>query len=254
MGDHQEGPLGRAHPVHALGDDAERVDIEPGVGFVEDRQGGLEDGHLEDLVALFLAAREALVHRPPDEVQVEVEKLRPFLYQAQEVHRVEFGLAAVPPNLVDRRLQEVGVVHPGDLHRVLEGEEDALPGANLGLHLGDVLTAVAEDSRRDVVALAARDHVREGALPGAVRPHHRVDLAHRNLEIEAAQDFAAPDLDAQAADFEEIRHPTAPSRLTPSSFWASTANSMGSSESTSRANPLTIRDTASSGSMPRWRQ
>jgi len=251
VGDHQEGPLGRAHPVHALGDDPEGVDVEPGIGLVEHREGGLEDGHLEDLVPLLLAAREALVHRPLDEVLVEVEQFHPVAHQAQEVHRVEFGLAAVLPDLVDRRLQEVGVVHPGDLDRILEGEEDALAGAFLGLQLRDVLAPVTDDALRDRVALAARDHMRQGALPRAVRPHHRVGLAQRDLEIEAAQDLAALDLDVQAADFEEGRHPTAPSRLTPSSFWASTANSIGSSESTSRANPFTISDTASSGSMPR---
>src|SRR5438067_6170572 len=43
---------------------------------------------------------------------------------------------------------------------------------------------------------------------------------------------------------EWTRHPTLPSRLIPSNFCASTANSIGSCLSTSRAKPLTISATA----------
>ena len=46
-------------------------------------------------------------------------------------------------------------------------------------------------------------------------------------------------------------HPTLPSRLIPSSFCASTANSIGSCFNTSRAKPLTISATALSASSPR---
>ena len=45
--------------------------------------------------------------------------------------------------------------------------------------------------------------------------------------------------------------PTLPSKLTSSSFWASTANSMGSSLNTWRQKPLTIMFTASSLLIPR---
>ena len=49
-------------------------------------------------------------------------------------------------------------------------------------------------------------------------------------------------------------YPTDPSSETCRSFWASTANSIGSFDSTSRAYPLTIRPTASSGPIPLWLQ
>src|SRR5687768_7562861 len=48
-----------------------------------------------------------------------------------------------------------------------------------------------------------------------------------------------------------LGHPTLPSKLIPSSFCASTANSIGSCFSTSRAKPLTISATAASASRPR---
>lgn len=49
-------------------------------------------------------------------------------------------------------------------------------------------------------------------------------------------------------------HPTAPSSDTSSSFFASTANSIGSSRKTCLQKPSTIIDTASSSPMPRLRQ
>jgi hypothetical protein len=52
---------GGADPVHALADDPQRVDVQPGVGLVEDGDLRLEQLHLEDLVALLLPAREPLV-------------------------------------------------------------------------------------------------------------------------------------------------------------------------------------------------
>src|SRR3546814_7882105 len=50
---------------------------------------------------------------------------------------------------------------------------------------------------------------------------------------------------------QQLFHPTLPSRLIPRSFWASTANSMGSCCSTSRQKPFTISATASSAESPR---
>src|SRR5450759_2937185 len=46
----------RRNPVDALGDNFERIDIEPGVGLVEDGHLRVQQLHLEDLVALLLAA------------------------------------------------------------------------------------------------------------------------------------------------------------------------------------------------------
>src|SRR5262245_51165348 len=52
----------------------------------------------------------------------------------------------------------------------------------------------------------------------------------------------------------EAHYPTLPSKLTPSSFCASTANSIGSSRNTSLQKPLTIMFTASSADRPRCLQ
>src|ERR1019366_2370714 len=88
-----------------------------------------------------------------------------------------------------------------------------------------------------------------------VGTHERVHLARANREIDALEDFSAVFLDRgmKIRDFEKI-HPTDPSSETPSSFCASTANSIGSSLRTRLAKPLTMSETASAAESPRWRQ
>jgi len=58
-------------------------------------------------------------------------------------------------------------------------------------------------------------------------------------------------LDHSAFIHRSVFQPTLPSRLTPSNFFASAANSMGNSRNTSLQNPLTIMLMASSKLIPR---
>ena len=87
--DDDERALGAAHRVDAVGDDAQRVDVEARVGFVEQRERRLEHRHVEDLVALLLAAREAFVDRALQHRIVDVQELELLLDELHEVHRVE---------------------------------------------------------------------------------------------------------------------------------------------------------------------
>ena len=75
MGDQQDADLaGLADPVDALGDDPQRVDVQAGVGLVEDRDLRLEQLELQDLVALLLAAGEALVDVALGERRVHLQR------------------------------------------------------------------------------------------------------------------------------------------------------------------------------------
>ena len=65
--------LGFGVAVDALADHPQRVDVQAGVGLVEDRDLGLEQRELQDLVALLLAAGEALVDTAFGERRVDVE-------------------------------------------------------------------------------------------------------------------------------------------------------------------------------------
>ena len=68
VGDDQDAHVGAGELVDALGDGAQRVDVEAGVGLVEDRHLGPQQGQLEDLHPLLLAAGEAVVEVAAGEV------------------------------------------------------------------------------------------------------------------------------------------------------------------------------------------
>ena len=134
---------------------------------------------------------------------------------------------------------------------MLEGEKE--PGCGpLLRRQGEQVPALEEDLSGDVVGFASGEHVGEGALARAVGAHDRVDLACLQLQGETSEDLGLTDLGAQILD--PKHQPTLPSRLTLKRRCASTANSIGSSLNTSRQNPLTIIEVASSSPMPRWRQ
>ena len=76
-----------------------------------------------------------------------------------------------------------------------------------------------------------------------------VALAHRADPCDLTESWP-PWIPAFAGMTCSGHHPTLPSRLTASSFCASTANSIGSSFSTSLQKPLTISDSASSSLEP----
>ncbi len=64
--------------------------------------------------------------------------------QFQERHRVQLRFAARFALGVQGGAQEIGVVHAGDFHRILEGQEHAERGALFRSQSGDVL-AVEQD-------------------------------------------------------------------------------------------------------------
>src|SRR5688572_15600243 len=63
VGDEDNGIVGASQGVDPLCDDPEGVDVETRIGFVEHRELWLKNGHLQDLVPLFLAARKTLIDR-----------------------------------------------------------------------------------------------------------------------------------------------------------------------------------------------
>src|SRR5438067_776482 len=48
--------------IDAFGDDPQRINVETRIGFIEHGKIRIQHGHLKNLVALFLAARESFVH------------------------------------------------------------------------------------------------------------------------------------------------------------------------------------------------
>ncbi|MBG9885083.1 hypothetical protein ABE10_00475, partial [Bacillus toyonensis] len=201
---HAETGLG-LRPVDPLGDDLERVDVEARVGLVEHRDLRLQHLELEDLVALFLAAGEALVHIALGELRIHAQ--------------VGHGLLDVLGPLPDRRgfavegrlggAQEVGDRHARDLHRVLHREEEPRTSTLVDAHGEDVLAIESDRAARHGVLGMTGDRVRQRRLSGAVGTHDRVGLAGAHRQGDAVEDRGGPgiglDRHVQVADLED-RH------------------------------------------------
>ena len=92
------------------------------------------------------------------------------LHQRQKFHRVEFRLALVLADFVQRGLEKISAVHAGNLDRILEREEQPFAGALLGVEVEQVLAAVNHRAAGHVVAVAPGENRGERALAAAVRP------------------------------------------------------------------------------------
>ena len=174
VGDEHDAELGPvlADLPDAAGDRAQGVDVEAGVGLVEDGQLGLEDGHLQDLVALLLAAREALVEVAVGEDGVHAQPLHPLHDRQPQLQHRQVDALAGRQGLA----QELDDRDAGDLLRVLEGEEHAGLGPHLGRPVGDVVALVEDPALRDLVLRVGEQGVGEGRLARAVGAHEGVDL------------------------------------------------------------------------------
>jgi len=251
VGDDQRGAVRAPQRGDAGGHDSQRVDVEARVGLIQHGQAGFEDQHLEDLVAFALPAGEPVVDRTVQQRALHLHQAAFGVDEGEELDRSELLLAAGAALSVERRAQEVHGGHAGDLDGVLEAEEHPRRGPLLGHHGEEVDAHLEDPSCGHLVGVAAGEDVCQGALPRAVRAHHRVDLAVEDFQADPGEDLAVADRDVQVVN--EQHQPTAPSRLTDNSRWASTANSIGSSRNTSRQKPFTIIEVASSSGMPRWR-
>ncbi len=146
MRDHDHRPLWAAQRVHAFGNDSQRVDVEAGIGLVENRQLRLQNCHLQNFVALFLAAGEAFVDRPIHQLLIHFEQLQLLAKEGQKIHRVHFILPVILANGIQRRAQKVRVADAGNFDRILKRQKHAFAGGVFRFHFEQVF-AVVEDLR-----------------------------------------------------------------------------------------------------------
>ena len=80
MGDNDKGAFAVAQGIHSLRDDFQGIDIQPRIRFIENAQLRLKHRHLQNIVALFLTAGEANVHRAGQEIFRHLQQLDLFFH------------------------------------------------------------------------------------------------------------------------------------------------------------------------------
>ena len=129
VSDHQTRVFRAPQLVHRLCYRFQSVYVETGVRLVQDRQLWFEHGHLEYLVALLFATREAMIHRPLHQAVGPTDHFELLLQHVHEVDRVEFLEALALTLGVHGRAQEIRVGDAVDFDRVLERQEQTGTGA-----------------------------------------------------------------------------------------------------------------------------
>jgi hypothetical protein len=168
---HNRGVVGTLECVHPARDDAQGIDVESRVRLVENGQLGLEHRHLQDFVALFLAARKAGIHRTAHHRGVHLDELELLLHHIEKLHRVHFVHPLRAADFIVRSTQEVGVGHARNFHRILKGQKHAALRAHFGRHLEQVLAIVQHFTTGDLVRRVSGQHLRQRALARAIGAH-----------------------------------------------------------------------------------
>ena len=127
------------------------------------------------------------------------------LDQLHELHRVELRLAVVLALGVERGLEEVGVVHAGDLDRVLERHEHAFAGALVGIHLEQVLALVAAPSPPVTSYSGWPASTRASVLlPEPFGPMMACTSPAFTVQVDPLEDLLVFGLDLQILDFKHV--------------------------------------------------
>lgn len=191
VGDDHCGGLGSAKLVEAFGHDAESIDVEAGVGLVENAEGGLEDGHLEDFVAFPLTTRKAFVDAAIHKVGVEAHKLALLAEELEEVGSAERLLVEILALGVDGGAHKIGHRDTWDFDRRLKGHKDALVATVLGRKFEEVLAVEDDFALSDLVLGIADEDITESGLTGPVWPHEDMNLTITDGKIHATEYFFA---------------------------------------------------------------
>ena len=96
---------------------------------------------------------------------------------------------ALAAPLLQGAADEAGQGDAGDLHGVLEGEENALLGPLVGGLVGDVFPLEEDLTAGDVILGVAHERVAQGGLAGSVGPHEDVGLAGVYIQINAVENL-----------------------------------------------------------------
>ena len=158
--EHDAAPGFVVDAVHSLGHDAQGINIEAGVGFVENREAGLEEFSLEDLEPLLLTAGKTHVDIALGEVGVHAQKLHGFLH----VLHPGAQLRSLTGDRGFRGAKEVGYGHARDLDWVLHGKEEPSLRSLIHTHFGDELVVEPGFALGDLIVGVTGEGVGEGGL------------------------------------------------------------------------------------------
>ena len=119
---------------------------------------------MKNLIALLLATGEAFVDATFEECRVQIHLFGNLFGQLHELRGVHFRLATVCAHGVDGGAQELQVADAGNLHRILECQENTFTSPLFGFKVQQVLAVQADFALGYRKRLIASQHLGQGTL------------------------------------------------------------------------------------------
>ena len=197
MGDDKSRSFRSAQFVETFGHDAQGIHIQSGIRLVEDAQLGFEHGHLEYLITLLLPAAEPFVDGTVGQLAVQFHDLSLLAHHLQEISRAHRFHPVILALGIDGRTHEVDHRHTGNLHRLLEGQEESLVRPFFRFHGQQVLAVERHAATRHLVCGVSHQHITQRALSGSVLPHQGMYLPRVYRQVDTLQYLFAIDTGMQ---------------------------------------------------------
>src|ERR1041385_1467005 len=152
--------------VHTVRDNSECVNVQTGIGFIQNGKIRFLHRHLENFIPLFLATGKTFVHRTIQETLVHVDKFHPILDESEKINGIQLLKSAMLFDCIEARLQKVSVRNAGDFDRILEGKKYSLTGPFFRSHIEEVLAFIENLAFSDFVRLTDRKSTRLNSSHG----------------------------------------------------------------------------------------
>ena len=203
MGYHHQGRALCAQLVHKLYHGPHAIDIHARVNLVQEGQAWLQQGQLQQFVALAFAAREAFIDRTRQHGLGQAELLRCSACAGQEVERIQRLLAPGFAHGVEGAADKQVVFDARDVRRRLERHKQPGACAFVRIHGQQILAVQRDLAGCDVVLRVACERQAQGALAAAVGAHQHHQGTRRHVERDGFKDVAVTDLHAQVTHLEQ---------------------------------------------------
>ena len=180
-----DGAIRCAQVVDPAGNNAQGVDVESRIRFVQECVFGKEHRHLQNLVALFFPARKAVVQSAGAVAFVHFQKFHGGVQLPVEFLVGNGSLIQVGTLGVYRHAQKFHVGNSGDFYWVLGAGEKAFVRPGCGIEFQQILAVHFDGACVYFVCWMSADDFCQSTFSGAVESHDGVNFTGFHVQVDA---------------------------------------------------------------------
>ena len=104
--------------VHAVGNYSQSINIQTGIGFVQNREPRFQHGHLQNLVSLLLTAGKTFVDRTSHKTRFHLHDCAAFSLKVFEFEGIEFLYTEMLLLFVISESKKLGIRNARNFNRI----------------------------------------------------------------------------------------------------------------------------------------